>query len=124
MLRRGVWQDAIADWKTRRENVTNDSHGAPAPHGLWLPSGSLSAGFLAGASCELLEDLMKLSPEQDCLVCEQCGKRGPVANTFQEMMRQAVQDERFGFFWEHSGLHTARFFCQNCKSEFDCEAAQ
>jgi len=63
---------------------------------------------------------MKLSPVGDCLVCEKCGREGPKARTFQEMMRRAVQEAGFGYEWEHAELHTAHFFCPTCKSEFDC----
>lgn len=67
---------------------------------------------------------MQLSTDRDCLVCEKCGRRGPAADTFQDMMRLAVQDAGFGFYWEHAGLHTAHFFCKVCKSEFNCEGGQ
>ena len=65
---------------------------------------------------------MMLSPEQDCLICEQCGRRGPVADDFRDMMRLAVMEAGFGYSWEHHpGLHTAHFFCPACKLEFNCE---
>ncbi len=64
---------------------------------------------------------MKLSAEQDCLVCEKCGRRAPVADTFQDMMKVAVLEARFGYYWEHGEIHTAHFFCPVCKLEFDRE---
>lgn len=68
---------------------------------------------------------MKLSPSHDSLVCEQCGKPGPIADTVQEMMRRAVQEQGFGYQWEHGSLyHTAHFYCPSCKAEFDCEASK
>lgn len=64
---------------------------------------------------------MKLHEDRGSLVCEQCGKRGPLADNYQDMMRLVVQQDGFGYAWTHGGLHTCHFYCSTCKNEFDCE---
>lgn len=58
--------------------------------------------------------------ENNHIVCEKCGKRGPTANLITEMMKSAVQDFGWGYEWEHTQTtHIAHFYCSVCKLEFN-----
>ena len=69
---------------------------------------------------------MKIDTEWNCVICEQCGAKGPQGNTWQEMAKLAVTEAGWGYSWEHIDEfdHVAHFFCAKCKADFECITAE
>jgi hypothetical protein len=57
------------------------------------------------------------------VLCEQCGARGPGADSIQEAMRDACELDNWGYRWHHGETHYAEFFCPKCKVQFDLDFA-